>query len=299
MNDELLYLNGKYVGLSDGWVHVEDRGFQLGDGVYEVIKVMNGRLVWLTDHLARLDRSLAAIRLTHALDGHDLEQVLPTLVERSGLVDGSVYVQATRGAAPREFPFPALPHPTMLAYPRVRVFPQPDQILAGISLHPVEDLRWGRCDIKSTNLLAAVLAKQEAREAGAWEAMFVAPDGVIREGGSSNVFAVIDGVLRTHPLDRHILGGITRMHVLEIARRLGVPVEERAFTLDEIFQRAGDCEFFSASTTTDILPVVAIGGTVIRGGTPGTVTLKLLDELRAVLAAMAGLEKPPALLGPA
>ncbi len=298
MDGELLYLNGEYRDLSEGWVHVEDRGFQLGDGIYEVIKVMNGRLVWLDDHLVRLGRSLAAIRLGDALAEHDLAQVLPTLVERSHLMDGSVYLQVTRGSSPRDFPFPAELHPTVVAYVRARAFPGPDFILQGITLHPVEDLRWGRCDIKSTNLLAAVLAKQEAREAGAWEALFMAPDGVVREGGSSNVFAVLGGVLRTHPLDRHILGGITRMHVLEIARRLAVPSEERAFTLDEIYDSAGDCEFFSVSTTTDILPVAAVGGTAIRGGKPGPVTLRLLDEMRATIAEMVGQERPRALLGP-
>ena len=299
MDGELLYLNGEYRDLSEGWVHVEDRGFQLGDGVYEVVKVMNGHLVWLDDHLVRLARSLAATRMDHALAGHDLAQVLPTLVERAHLADGSVYVQVTRGVAPRDFPFPAELHPTVLAYVRAREFPRPGLILGGIKLHPVEDLRWGRCDIKSTNLLAAVMAKQEAREAGAWEALFIAPDGVVREGGSSNVFAVLDGVLRTHPLDRHILGGITRMHVLEIARELRIPCEERAFTLDEVNRAADDCEFFVASTTTDILPVAEVGGVAIRGSDPGPVTLRLLDEMRAMMAEMVGRERPPALLGPA
>ncbi len=299
MNGELLYLNGEFLELREGRVHVEDRGFQLGDGIYEVIKVMNGRLVWLDDHLARLDRSLAAIRLGDALEDHDMGRILPDLVARAGLGDGSVYLQVTRGDAPREFPFPAAPHPTVLAYTRPRDFPLPSFITTGITLHPVEDLRWGRCDIKSTNLLAAVLVKQEAQEAGAWEALFMAPDGTVREGGSSNVFAVLGGVVRTHPLDRHILGGITRLHVLEIAHRLGIPVEERAFTLEEVRQTAaGDCEFFSASSTTDMLPVVAIGGVAVRGGRPGPVTLRLLDEMRAELAALAGREKPPALLGP-
>jgi D-alanine transaminase len=195
MDGETLYLNGVFRPLDEGHVHVEDRGFQLGDGVYEVIKVMNGRLVWLEDHLERLDRSLAAVRLTEASAGHVFQMVLP-VARAVPVAQGIVYVQVTRGTAPREFVFPRPPHPTVLAYARTKGVPTPAEILAGISLHPVEDLRWARCDIKSTNLLAAVLAKEEAKEAGADETLFLSPEGAVREGGSSNVFAFLDGVLR-------------------------------------------------------------------------------------------------------
>lgn len=296
MDMEMLYLNGTFLPLSEGRVHVEDRGFQLGDGIYEVIKVMNGRLVWLEDHLERLDRNLAAVSLAEAAVGHQLEEVLPELVTRSKVRGGSVYVQVTRGFAPREFVFPQPPHPTVLAYARSKPEPEVAEILAGTVLHPVEDLRWARCDIKSTNLLAAVLAKEEARNAGAHEALFMAPDGVVREGGSSNVFALLDGVIRTHPLNNRILGGITRKHVLEIARREGYTVEERAFTLDEVTSASGEaCEVFTGSTTKDIMPVVRIGQRVIGDGRPGPVTLALLDIIRREQALLVGLEPPPAL----
>lgn len=296
MDIETLYLNGTFMPLSEGRVSVEDRGFQLGDGVYEVIKVMNGRLVWMDDHLERLGRNLAAVSLTGAVSADRLGQVLPELVSRSGVDHGMVYVQVTRGFAPRDFVFPQPPHPTVLAYARSKPVLDVAEILEGTVLHPVEDLRWARCDIKSTNLLAAVLAKEEARNAGAHEALFMAPDGVVREGGSSNVFAFIDGVLRTHPLNNRILGGITRKHVLEIATREGYAVEERAFTMAEVISQAQTgCEVFSATTTKDIVPVVRIDDQVVGNGRPGPVTLALLNIMRREQALLVGLEPPPAL----
>jgi D-alanine transaminase len=293
MDSETLYLNGEFKSLDQGWVHVEDRGFQLGDGVYEVIKVMNGRLVWLEDHLQRLERSLAEVRLTEASAGHTFESVLPELVKRSGLVDGMVYVQVTRGAAPRDFVFPRPPHPTVLAYARAKKLPTEAEILSGTALHPLDDQRWARCDIKSTNLLASVLAKEEARAAGAAEALFIDPEGVVREGGSSNVFAVLDGVVRTHPLSNRILWGITRLHVLEIARQMGFEVEERAFGIAEITSEApADCEVFLASTLRDVLPVARVGRYAVGNGRPGPVTLAVLDRFRQVQAELVGLEPP-------
>lgn len=299
MDGELLYLNGTFMPLSHGRVSIEDRGFQLGDGVYEVIKVLNGRPVWLADHLARLAGSLDAVRLTGALYGHRLESVLLELVDRAELVDGIIYVQVTRGVAPREFVFPRPPHPTVLAYARTKGFPTTEEILAGIALHPVRDQRWNRCDIKSTNLLAAVLAKEEAREAGADEALFVSARGLVREGGSSNVFAVIDGVLRTHPLSTRILGGITRRHALRIAHGLGYETVEKAFTLSEMTNGPGMCtEVFTASTGKDILPVTRIGEVQIGDGRPGPVTLALANAMRAEQASLVGLKSPPALTLP-
>jgi len=300
MDSEMLYLNGEFMALNEGRVDVEDRGFQLGDGVYEVIRVMNGHLVWLGDHLERLGRSLAAVRLTGALREHQLDGLLPELVERSRVRDGIVYVQVTRGAAPREFVFPHPPHPTVLAYARSKPFPGPAEILAGAILHPLEDQRWARCDIKSISLLAAVLAKEEAREAGAHEALFLSPDGVVREGGSSNVFALLHGVLRTHPLNERILGGITRKHVLEIAHEAGQAIDERAFTLEEVTCASRDgCEVFTASTVKGIQPVVRIGAHVIGNGSPGRVTLNLLDSMLRAQALLVGRRPPPAFASPA
>lgn len=297
MHEEILYLNGRFLPLSEGRVSVEDRGFQLGDGVYEVIKIMNGVIVYLTDHLERLHRSLAAIRLAGALADHPFAAILPELVARAGVRDGSIYIQVTRGFAPREFIFPEPPHPTVLAYVRAKKFPDAAEILRGVTLHPVRDLRWGRCDIKSTNLLAPVLAKEEAWEAGADEALFVSPRGLVREGGSSNVFAVIDGVIRTHPLTNRILGGITRKHVLRIAGELGFAVQEKAFALRDISDGSGRCsEVFTASTTKDVLPVSRVGQTVIGSGRPGPLTLAILETMRREQAELVGLDPPASLL---
>jgi D-alanine transaminase len=299
MNDELLYLNGSYIPLDEGRIGVEDRGFELSDSVYEVIKVMNGRPVWLEDHLARLQRSLTAILMPDALAGHPLERILPELVTDSGVVDGFVYVQVTRGDSPRDFSFPPKARPTVLAYARVKRFPETGTILQGVKLHPVADIRWARCDIKSTNLLASVLAKHEAHDAGAWEALYVADDGTVREGGSSNAFALIDGVLRTHPADNRILNGITRLHVIEIAGRLGLEVKEERYSLATVMAQPGPCtEFFTASTTTDLMPIVRIGDVTIAAGRPGAVTLALLSALRAEQAALVGREPPAALTLP-
>jgi D-alanine transaminase len=296
MNTEVLYLNGEFKSLDDGWVRIEDRGFELGDGIYEVIKVMNGRLVWMADHLVRLYRSLGEIRLTEATSGHDFAVVLPELAKRAGIGDGMVYVQVTRGHAPRDFVFPHPPNPTVLAYTRVKRLPTPEEIHRGTTLHPVKDLRWARCDIKSTNLLAAVLAKEEAKEAGADEALFLDDDGLVREGGSSNVFAVLNGVIRTHPLSNRILGGITRLHVMEIAREMGYAVDETAFSLADITTAApGDCEVFTASTLKDMLPVVRVGEHVVRDGKPGPVTLAVLSRFREIQAELVGLPKPASL----
>jgi D-alanine transaminase len=292
MESEILYLNGSFMPLSEGRIPVEDRGFELGDGVYEVIKIMNGRLVWLDDHLDRLERSLDAVSLSEAIAGHSLETALPDLVRRSSVEHGMVYLQVTRGWAPRDFRFPRPPHPTVLAYARQKAAPAREDILCGTVLHPVEDLRWARCDIKSTNLLAAVLAKEAAHQAGADEALFMAPDGTAREGGSSNVFAFLNGVLRTHPLSNRILGGITRMHLLASARVRGYAVEERAFSLQEVFSSGEDVEVFSASTTRDIMPVVRIGDAQVGSGSAGPVTLTLLDIMRREQAELVGLRSP-------
>ena len=298
MDGEILYLNGEFKSLEDGWIRVEDRGFELGDGVYEVVKVMNGCLVWLDDHLRRLERSLAEGRLTEATAGHTFESVLPELVERAGMVDGMVYIQVTRGAAPRDFVFPHPPNPTVLAYARAKKLPTEAEIFAGTALHPLQDQRWARCDIKSTNLLAAVLAKEEAKEAGADEALFLDSEGVVREGGSSNVFAVLDGVIRTHPLSNRILGGITRLHVMEIARQIGYVVDETEFNLADITSAAPSrCEVFTASTLKDMSPVVRVGSHAVGDGRPGPVTMAVLDRFRRIQADLVGLPRPRPLVG--
>lgn len=299
MADELLYLSGQVMPLSEGKISVEDRGFQLGDGVYEVVKVMNGQAVWLSEHLERLRDSLAAIKLVGAIEGRQLGTVVPDLVRRSGVVDGMVYMQVTRGVEPRDFEIHQDIEPTVLAYVRGRSVLTREKILAGEVLCPVEDRRWALCGVKAIDLLAAVLAKEEARCAGADEALFVTQAGEVREGGSSNVFAFLRGALCTHPADGRILDGITRQHVLELARKAGYVVKEAAFSLSDITSgTAPDCEVFVASTLKDIMPVVRVGETIIGTGKPGKVTLKLLDLFRDHQAALVDLDPPVAFSSP-
>lgn len=281
---ELLYINGRVVPLSEGRVMVEDRGFLFGDGVYEVIKVVNGRLLFASRHFARLHRSLDAIYLDQALRDHPLERIVQELVEESGVATGSVYIQVTRGVSSRDFALPPDSEPTVVAYCRSISVPE-GTVPAGIAVHPVDDLRWARCDIKSTNLLAAVLAKEEARRHGAQEVAFVGPDGLVREGGSSNIFVVVDGALRTHPVDNHILAGVTRERVLECARRLGFDLVERAVTLEEAARAQ---EVLITSTLRDVMPVLRFAGETVGDGTPGPHTHALLDALQAEIAAEVG-----------
>jgi D-alanine transaminase len=291
MDSELLYLNGVVLPLSEGRIHVEDRGFQLGDGVYEVVKVLNGRALWLQEHLERLVGSLAAIGLGGAADGHGLREVIPDLVQRSGVVNGSVYVQVTRGVSPRDFEMPRAVEPTVLAYARSRPALSSATVLAGETVYPVDDRRWAYCNIKAIDLLATVLAKDQARSAGADEALFVASDGSVREGGSSNVFAVLEGTLRTHPADDRILGGITRRKVIEVAQEAGCVVEERAFVLGDITSSAApDCEVFITSTLKGIMPIVGVGTHAVGDGRPGKLTLALLERFRRLEWTAAGPE---------
>ncbi len=293
---DMLYINGSYLPLAEGRISVEDRGFQFGDGVYEVVRFENGRLLWLEDHLGRLNGSLEKILLADALDGHPLVEVLPELLRRSELRQGTAYVQVTRGAAPREFGLPTDVPPTVLAYVQAYAFPSEADLRAGIAVHAVEDQRWARCDIKSTNLLPAVLAKQAAWEAGAQEALYVSPEQTVREGGSSNAFIVLDGTLRTHPANNRILNGITRCHVLDLARELGVPLLEEGVHVSDL-PRAS--EVFIASTTRDVMPVVRVGGLdsgafTPGDGTPGEVTLALAAAMHSLIARCVGsVPRPP------
>jgi D-alanine transaminase len=296
LTDELLYLNGSVMPLAEGTIQVEDRGLQLGDGVYEVVKVMNGQAVWLQGHLDRLDDSLTAIRFQGALVDHSLAEVIPRLIEDSGIVQGFAYIQVTRGVGPREFDLPTYVRPTVLAYVRSGPPLSAEKILAGQSVHPVEDRRWALCNIKAIDLLATILAKEEARQADADEALFVGPNGRVREGGSSNVFAYIRGIIRTHPADEHILDGVTRRFVLDVAREAGYSVREEAFRLSDITSNYDpECEVFLTSTLRDIMPVVRLGDHVIGEGRPGRVTLALLDLFRAHQAAVVGADPPIAL----
>ncbi|HVH10607.1 MAG TPA: aminotransferase class IV [Gemmatimonadales bacterium] len=280
----LVYLNGSFLDRGRAAVSVDDRGFLFGDGVYEVTRAHQGRLFEPERHLARLERGLDALRITPppTLDRGALVAISDQLVRENGLSDGdaTVYLQITRGAAERthHFPPPGTRPSVFLSAQRLVV---PDDVRArGASAITTADQRWARCDVKTIQLLPNVLAKQRAVAAGAFEAILTR-DGVVTEGASTNVFASLDGVLRTHPLDHRILGGVTRAVVLELAGELGLAVSERALTVDEL---ARVSELFLTATTVDVMPVVKLDGRPVGDGRPGSVARRLHEALRARVA---------------
>lgn len=268
---QVVYLNGSFVPYAEAVVPVEDRGFLFADGVYEAIRFYGGKPFALKEHLARLERSAAAIKLPiPAVD--ELAEVAQETVIRSGCSDAVVYLQVTRGSAPRkhEFPVPS-GRPTVFMIAREVSRPDAKKLAGGVACLTVPDLRWHRCNIKSIALLPNVLAKQQAAEAGAAEAIFMR-EGIVTEGGSSNFFLVRDGHLATHPADEHILAGITRDIVLSLACGLGIEVREEKFGLAEV--EAAD-EAFITSTGLEVLPVTTIDDRLVGCGLPGPVTMRL------------------------
>ena len=270
------WLNGRFLPEDQAHVSIFDRGLLFGDGVYEVAAVFNGRLLDADLHLARLERSLAAISIPSPQPAAAWLDLMQSLVDQNAIVEGLVYLQVTRGVAERDFAFPATVTPTCFAYARKKAL-STDPNARGIVLHAVQDIRWARRDIKSVAMLAQVLAKQEAKAAGAFEAI-MHDRGMVTEGGSSNIWIVQHGTILTRPLSHSILAGITRDVTLELASREGLPVIERAFTLDDVYT-ADEC--FMTSATSFILPAVRVDGTVIANGEPGPITLRLRDAYLA------------------
>jgi D-alanine transaminase len=268
------YVNGRYVPYAKAAVHVEDRGFQFADGVYEVIAVNQGRLVDGTGHLQRLERSLGELRIEIPMTRAALLVVLQETIRRNRVRNGQIYLQVTRGAARREFAFPADTTPTVVAIARsVDMSKASANAAKGVAAITRPDIRWGRCDVKSVGLLPAALAKQAAKEAGAYEAWLVDRDGNVTEGSSSNAWIVTkDNALVTRALTKAILGGITRSAVLELARREGLRIEERAFTVAEAMDAR---EAFVTSTTSYVMPIVSLDGKPIGNGGPGIIASKL------------------------
>lgn len=271
----VVFLNGAYVREEDARVSVNDRGFLLADGIYEVTPAYRGRLFLFDRHRARMERGLQAVRIDYRLD--DLETIKRRLLEENDLTEAEtalVYVQVTRGVAPRTHAFPKEPvTPTVYAFAKAFVRPAPERWSQGFRAITAPDERWMRVDIKTIQLLPNALAMQAAAEAGADNVVFHR-NGIVTEGGHANFMAVFDGQVVTHPADHRILHGITRGFVLELAAELGVPVEERAFTLDEL-NRAD--EAFYTGTTTEIFPTVAIDGRRVGDGSVGPVTRRLHD----------------------
>lgn len=273
----IVYVNGRYHPYAEAGVHVEDRGFQFADSVYEVCEVKGGALIDTTRHLARLERSLAELKIAKPMSDAALRHVLAQVVRRNRVRDGLVYLQVTRGKAARDFLFPGEADPTLVALARpIDPYKVSAKAQSGIAVKSVPDPRWGRCDLKTVMLLPAALAKETARDAGAQEAWFVDEQGFVTEGASSNVWIVRpDGFVLTRPLDHRILGGVTRATLLDLLKAQGIPVEQRPFTVPEA-QAARECFVTSASAT--VMPVVTIDGRNVADGKPGALTLRLREK---------------------
>ncbi|HEX4419157.1 MAG TPA: aminotransferase class IV [Kofleriaceae bacterium] len=283
-----VYLNGDYVTRGEAVISVDDRGFTFGDGIYEGVRAIDGRLYEWPAHEARLRDGLAGLRIEL---GPERIAALPAICDRllgdNALRAGEafVYLAVSRGAAPRAHGFPPPGTAPTVFVSATRFVPPRALRQRGVAAITFEDLRWARCDWKTLNLLGAVLARQAAAEAGAFEAILVR-DGVVTEGATTTVLAVVDGELRTHPRSPRILPGVTRGVVLACARELGLAVREAAMTLDELRRAA---ELLLCGTTTDVTPVVTLDGAAVGGGAPGPITVRL----RAAFEARLYVENPP------
>ncbi len=273
----IAYVNGRYVPHARAAVHVEDRGYQFADGVYEVCEVARGFIMDVTRHLDRLDRSLRELKIGWPLSRRSLEHIMREVVRRNRVRNGLVYIQVTRGVAPRDHFFPTSPVRAALVVTAKRTDPAAAARRAesGIKVITVPESRWERVDIKTVGLLPNVLARQQARDAGAQEAWFIDPDGTVKEGAATNVWILTgEGTLVTRPAEFGILRGVTRATVMDVAAKLGLPVEERGFTVEEA--KAAREAFITAASTV-VMPVVEIDGAPVANGHPGSVTLALRE----------------------
>ncbi|MDH3240472.1 MAG: D-amino-acid transaminase [Alphaproteobacteria bacterium] len=282
----IAYVNGRYLPHRRAAVHVEDRGYQFADGVYEVIAVDHGRLVDAGPHLERLARSLNELSIARPMTDAALRHVLGEVVRRNRVRRGILYLQITRGVAPRSHAFPDGAKPALVVTARSLPPADPAAAEKGCAVITVPDIRWKRCDIKTVSLLPNVLAKQQAKDAGAFEALQVDADGFVTEGSAANAWIITEaGVLVTRPADHAILDGVTRRSVMALAARAGIAVEERPFTVAEA---KGASEAFLTGTTAMVMPVVRIDGTPVGGGKPGPFSLRLLADYTEWAAGGAG-----------
>ncbi|MEX0738924.1 MAG: D-amino-acid transaminase [Pseudohongiella sp.] len=280
-----VFLNGEYLPAENAAVSVFDRGFLFGDGVYEVIPVVMGKLVDEDYSVERLRRSLSAVEIAWPCSEADYLAMLRELVKRDAVTEGSVYVQITRGIAERDFAYPPHIKSTIMAYATPRKLLDNPAAENGVKVVSVPDLRWQRRDIKSLNLLGQCMAKQQAASRGAFEAWML-EDGMVTEGASSSAFIIKDNTIITRALSNAILPGIRRRVILELAGQTDMTLVERSFSLEEAM--AAD-EAFLSSATTLVLPVVSIDGKDIADGKPGPVTSKLRRlYIESLLAEAAG-----------
>ncbi|MBO1905605.1 D-amino-acid transaminase [Microvirga sp. 3-52] len=280
----IVFLNGSFLPIEEAKVPFMDRGFMFGDGVYEGIGLLAGRLIDNEAHLERLERSLAEIRIPNPYTRAEWTSIQEELARRNGMTEGFIYFQVTRGVAERDFFFPEDAKPTVAMFTQAKAIASAPAAQTGIAVITVPDLRWQRRDIKSLNLLAQVLAKQAAKEAGAQEAWLV-EDGFVTEGGSSSAFIVTKkGSIVVRPLSNAILPGITRKSLLQLSKEAGIVLEERRFTVEEAYDAA---EAFLTSASNFVLPIVSINGRPVADGKPGPITKKLRELYLAMASAPA------------
>jgi D-alanine transaminase len=282
---ELAWINGTTTELSEARVSLEDRGFFFGDGVYETLRIYQGKPFGLEAHLQRLERSAAAILLELPHTRKELEAFMLQLIEDSGSEEAYLYLQLTRGSAPRNHLFPDAVKPTLALY--VRAFPPGfgavSETGAPCITHP--DERWLHCNIKTINLLPNVLAKEKARQSGAYEAILYRPAEVVTEGSSTNVFVVSGGTVYTHPESDLILSGITRQIILGLLSDAGIPYREEAVSLAQL-RRAE--EVWVSSSVAEIVPVIKLDGAPVGEGNPGQITQQLMRKYRAAVQRSCG-----------
>lgn len=277
---EIAYVNGKTSDFESARISVLDRGFLFGDGIYEVVRVYQGVPFTLDRHLQRLQQSAEAIMLPLPHTMGTFEDIILDLIEESDCREGWVYLQVTRGVAPRTHAFPEQIEPTVVMF--VSEVPSHLGLVRqqGASAITLPDRRWLMCNIKTVNLLGGVLGKETAHRQGALECLFYRDECRVTEGASSNAFALVDGVVRTHPAGNYILPGVTRDLVLEICADEGIPFEERAFSLEDL-KTAG--EVFVTGTISEVIPIVKVDGRVVGNGSPGPITLQLIASYAALV----------------
>ena len=271
----IAYVNGVYERTSEAAVSIEDRGYQFADAVYEVWSVFDGRLADLAGHLNRLERSLSELQIAMPMPRTSLLVVLNEVVRRNRIREGLVYLQISRGVAQRDHVFPIDVRPSIV----ITAKPVDREAAArkaaeGIRAISAPDIRWGRCDIKTVGLLPNVLAKQKAKEQGAGEVIFVDADGFVTEGGSTNVYIVVDGVIKSRSLTANILAGVTRLNLLPLIAESGIELREESFTLAEAKAAS---EVFITAATSLVMPIIAIDDHKIGDGKPGPIACALRE----------------------
>ncbi len=277
---DIAFVNDTFLPLSEARVSVEDRGFQFGDGVYELIRIYAGHPFRLTEHLDRLEQSARAVAITVPYSRERWTALVSEAVSRSGYLEAKVYIQITRGVAPRDHVLASHVPPTVVITVRALVPPAPALYASGVDVVTVPDIRWARCNVKSVSLLANVLAKQLALDRGAVEALFVR-DGYVVEGTTSNVAMVRDRVVITPPEGPLLLSGVTRKVVLTVAQQGGVAVKEEPVTEADLYTAD---EVLLTGTTIEVLPVASVNGRPIGAGAPGPVTRLVMDGFKRILA---------------